>query len=71
LQDRAEAAAAQRAYLAAAAAFPDLVGAVVNRARYLRDFLARNGFPPEHLSAPGLDAAGLASSGLAEIVEQE
>ena len=49
LQDIAEAAEAQSAYLRAAEAFPDMIGSVVDRAGYLRHYLKRAGFPAEHL----------------------
>lgn len=48
LQDRAEAEAAHRAYLAALQADPQTTAGLVNRPKYLRQFLENNGFPPEH-----------------------
>lgn len=56
LQDVADAAQAQQAYMAAQAAFPDLVGGIVDRGAYLRNYLEQNGFPPEHFQNPDSQA---------------
>lgn len=48
LQDISDAAQAYQAYVQGAQAFPDLVGTVVNRPAYLKDYLEQNGFPQEH-----------------------
>lgn len=61
LQEAADSARAHSAYLQAATAFPDLVGQVVDRAGYLRDYLRRNGFPGDFLA--GTDTPDLAAAG--------
>ncbi|WP_164516534.1 portal protein [Minwuia thermotolerans] len=60
LQDIAEAAEAQSAYLRAAQAFPDMIGQVVDRAGYLRHYLKRAGFPAAHLQDAAAPAAATA-----------
>lgn len=51
LQDQADAAQSQQAYAAAASLFPDIIGGVVNRPKYLKEHLEKAGFPSEHFTS--------------------
>jgi len=51
LQEAALAAEAHVAYASAAEPFPDIIGQVIDRPGYLRQYLKKAGFPGDHLTA--------------------